>query len=261
MLIALGQEVLFRGLFPISEVSGFNRISYQMMAQDHPEMRRMMARGLVYDRLLVESQPDGFSEIHTLNAYGFRGPDFAIAPAPDRRRILLVGDSVAEGMGAPDSATIDRELERLLRRDGERVEVINLGVIAASLAHETILTRDAATLLHPADVIVIIYCNDLPAPAYDVGFDQAAPRFPPSSESYWIPRAVTMLGRFVRDQPICLRWHVAPIRFFAPVPNGNNPLSVSTGPPEGLDPVLFQEMREGRLNPFLGFQSTDIPRS
>ena len=33
-----------------------------------------------------------------------------------------------------------------------------------------------------------------------------------------------------------------------------------TGPPEGLDPELFQEMREGKLNPFLGFQSTDMPR-
>ena len=121
-------------------------------------------------------------------------------------------------MGASDSATIDRELERLLRRDGERVEVINLGVIAASLAHETILTRDAATLLHPADVIVIIYCNDLPAPAYDVGFDQAAPRFPPSDQSWLMPRVVTMFDRYIHDQPICLRWLVAPIRFFAHVP-------------------------------------------
>jgi len=32
-LIAVGQEALFRSLFPFPEVAGFNRISYQMTAQ------------------------------------------------------------------------------------------------------------------------------------------------------------------------------------------------------------------------------------
>ena len=60
----------------------------------------MLERGLVYDRLLVESQADGFSETHGLNLYGFRGRDFAIHPSPGQRRVLLLGDSVTEGMGA-----------------------------------------------------------------------------------------------------------------------------------------------------------------
>src|SRR5437870_3401530 len=75
-LIAAGQEALFRGLFPVPEVSGFNRVRYQMMAGTHPNFRATVRRGLVYDRLLFESRPDGYSEIHRLNLYGFRGPDF-----------------------------------------------------------------------------------------------------------------------------------------------------------------------------------------
>ena len=76
-------------------------------------MRTSLKRGLVYDRLLVESQPDGFSEIHNLNLYGFRGQDFAIDPPGDRRRILVIGDSVVEGQGAPEDLTIAAELARL----------------------------------------------------------------------------------------------------------------------------------------------------
>ncbi len=260
MLITLGQEALFRGLFPLPQITGFNRISYQMMAQGHPRMRRMMARGLVYDNLLVESQPDGFSEIHHLNGNGFRGPDFAIDPSPGQRRILVIGDSVAEGMGAPESASINCQLERLLNADGERAEVINLGVIAASLAHDTILTRDAVALLHPADVVVVLYCNDLPAAEYEAGFDNPALAFSPSIQPWWKPRVMSLLERYIHDRPICLRWPFSSIRFFAPVPDSANPLSGLSGPPPGLDSALYQAMIAGKLNPFLSGQSTDIPR-
>ena len=84
-----------------------------MLAGAHPRLRETLKRGLVYDQLLLQSQPDGFSEIHKLNLYGFRGPDFAIDPPRDRRRILVIGDSVTEGQGAPGSSTIASELARL----------------------------------------------------------------------------------------------------------------------------------------------------
>ena len=90
-LIGLGQEVLFRWEFPFPEVHGFNRISYQMMAQSHQDLSGMIKRGLVYDRLLVESEADGFSEIHGLNLYGFRGADFAIRPPSGSPAHLAAG--------------------------------------------------------------------------------------------------------------------------------------------------------------------------
>jgi lysophospholipase L1-like esterase len=259
-LVAAGQELLFRGLFPFPEVRRFNRINYQMTAQGHPQLGRMLKRGLVYDRLLIESQADGFSEIHNLNLYGFRGPDFSIDPPRGRRRILLIGDSVTEGMGAPRYGTIARECERLLVREGDPAEVINLGVISATLSHVTILARDATFLLHPTDVVVILYANDLPAPAYDPTFDLPGPSFPRWHETWWMPRVVTLFGRFVREEPVYRRWPHAPIRFFAPVPDLANPWSDSTRPHAGLESDLFQEMKAGALNPWLAAQSEDMPR-
>jgi lysophospholipase L1-like esterase len=259
-LIGLGQEVLFRWEFPFPEVHGFNRISYQMMAQSHQDLSGMIKRGLVYDRLLVESEADGFSEIHGLNLYGFRGADFAILPPRDRRRILLIGDSVTEGMGAGDSATIARELERRLARSGDRAEIINLGVIAASLDHLTILARDSMSLLHPTDVVVILYANDLPASQYNPIYDQPGPDFRPWKEKWWTPRVLTLFGRFIREEPFYHRWPHLAIRFFAPVPDRANPWSDSTGPPAALDPALYQQMTRGTLNPWLSGQSTDMPR-
>src|SRR5271157_2706886 len=129
VLFLAGQEILFRGLFPLPEVLGFNRIHYQMLTFGNPNLSAGFKRGLVYDRLLLESQPDGFSEIHDLNLYGFRGQDFAIDPPGDCRRILVIGDSVVEGHGAPESSTIAAELARLTAGDGSPAEVINLGVI------------------------------------------------------------------------------------------------------------------------------------
>ena len=101
-------------------------------------------------------------------------------------------------------------------------------------------------------MVLIVYCNDLPAPPYETVFDLAAPSFPPSREVWWRPRVVTLFDRYVHDQPICPRLPLGSIRFFAPVPNPTNPLTKKEGPPAGLDPVLYQAMTAGRLNPFLG---------
>ncbi len=255
----MGQEALFRSLFPFPEVAGFNRISYQMTAQGHPKLRALLKRGLVYDRLLVESEPDGYAETHGLNVYGFRGRDFAIDPSPGQRRVLLISDSVTEGMGAPDSATIACQLERLLARDGDRAEVINLGVIAATLNHTMVLARDAIPLLRPTDVVIVLYANDLPAPPYAPSFDRPGPSFERSKEIWWMPRVVALFLRYARDEPICIRWLNAPIRFFPPAPDPANPWSRPTQQPGRLEPALHHAMMAGTLNPWLKAQSDDLP--
>jgi len=259
VLLFAGQETLFRSLFPFPEVAGFNRMSYQMTAPGHPNLGIMLKRGLVYDRLLIESEPDGYSEIHGLNIHGFRGRDFAIDPSPGQRRVLLIGDSVTEGQGAPDSATIACQLERLLARDGDRAEVINLGVIAATLNHTTNLAREAIPLLRPTDVVFVLYANDLPAPPYEPGFDLPGRSFQRSTEIWWMPRVVALFLRYARDMPICIRWLHAPIRFFPPVPDPANPWSQPTEEPGRLEPALHRAMLAGRLNPWLKAQSDGLP--
>lgn len=258
-VIAVGQELAFRGLFPLPDVLGFNRVRYQMMAGTHPNFRATLRRGLVYDRLLFESRPDGFSEIHRLNLYGFRGPDFSIDPPAGRRRVLVVGDSVTEGQGAPESGTIAAELGRLLEKDGTPADVLNLGVVAATLPHLAALTRDATALLRPTDVVLVLYANDLPAPPYPRQLDEPAPRFPRRDEPLWMPRAVELVGRAARQEPIYRRWPHAAMRFFAPVPDPSNPWTKAPGPPPGVDPALYKAMVEGAINPWLKEQAEAIP--
>ncbi|OJW18959.1 MAG: hypothetical protein BGO49_18125 [Planctomycetales bacterium 71-10] len=258
LTLAAGQEALFRLVFPRPEVVGFNRIHYQQMAQSHPQIGKAMGRGLVYDRLLIESRPDGFAEVHDLNAYGFRGPDFRADPDPARRRILVIGDSVVEGEGVGDRSTITAEWSRLLAGEGTPAEVINLGVIAASLPHLWILTRDAVNLLHPADVVVAIYPNDLPAPSEPSLLTAPAKTFARTPADYR-PWLVDLAERAIYEEPIHRRWFHPAIRFFAPVPDGTNPWSARDRP-DGLKPELYEDMKAGRLNPWLWHQSQDAPR-
>lgn len=258
-LLATGQELLFRFLFPFPEVVGFNRIHYQLLAEQDPRFRPILRRGLVYDRLRVESRPDGYSEVHRLNRYGFRGPDFAIEPDPSRPRVLVIGDSLTEGQGAPESDTIAANLDRLLRLRGEPSEVINLGVIAATLHQVTLLARDAIGLLKPSVVVLVLYANDLPAPPYLPQLDLPPPRYLPSETPLLMPRAATLVSLAWREEPIFSRWPRPPVRYFAPAPDPTNPWSRSTGPPPNVDPALYGSMKAGELNPWLVQQSEAIP--
>jgi lysophospholipase L1-like esterase len=258
-LLLIGQEALFRFLFPLPEVVGFNRIHYQQMAQVHPQFGKAMERGLVYDRLRLESRPDGFSKVHNLNLYGFRGPDFAIKPSPGRRRILVIGDSVTEGEGADDDTTITAEWSRLLSREGTTAEVVNLGVIAASLPHLSILTRDAVSLLRPADVVVVLYANDLPGTSYDPSNDTPGKPFASESSPGWQPWLAVLANRAIFEKPIYRRWFHLPVQFFGPAPDSTNPWTERKERPDNLAPALYDDMVAGRLNPWLYFQSADMP--
>lgn len=258
-LVLVGQEALFRWLFPSPDVIGFNRIHYSQMVPADPRRGKALERGLVYDRLSVDSRPDGFAKVHSLNLYGFRGPDFAIEPDPARRRILVFGDSVVEGEGTDDSTTITAEWSRILAREGTAAEVINLGVIAANLQRLAVLTRDAVSLLHPTDVVVVLYANDLPAPEYLPHYDAPGKPFLDDRPPWWRPRLVELADRAIYEKPIYRRWPHPPLRFFARVPDAANPWSDGRARPDDLAPTLFEAMKAGRLNPWLYHQSADMP--
>ncbi len=255
-VLAIGQEVFFRALFPLPEVSGFNRIGYQMLAGTHPNLRETMKRGLACVDLRFESRPDGFVETHRLNIYGFRGSDFSIDPTVGRRRVLVLGDSVAEGQGAGEASTIAVELARRL----DRAEVLNLGVVAADLPRLARLARDATALLRPSDVVLVLYANDLPAPPWPGGaLDGPPPAFPRRSMPWWTPRAVELIGRVIAGQAIYRRWPRPVLPFFPAVPDPGNPWSRVTDPPADVDPALYGAMREGAINPWLAEQARAMP--
>ncbi len=104
VLLALG-EIVFRAVFPAPEVRNFNRILFTPLGHLAAGTAGRGGRAPLRNvRVTWASDPDGVEFEHTLNLYGFRGPDFEIAKTPERRRVVFIGDSIVEGVG--DAATL-----------------------------------------------------------------------------------------------------------------------------------------------------------
>jgi hypothetical protein len=99
----------------------------------------------------------------TINALGTRGP-LPVSPKPARTmRILALGDSMTFGWGVGDEETYCAFLAARLRqlRPHQASEVVNGGVAAYDLTHETGRLRQLAPVLAPDIVLVGLYWNDL----------------------------------------------------------------------------------------------------
>ncbi len=99
------------------------------------------------------------------NAMGLRGPEIERAPTPGRRRVLLVGDSVAFGyrMAEADSLAVRLEAE-LERRSGMRWQVVNGGVEGYDTRAELAFLRQTGFGLAPETIVLVFNLNDFDAP-------------------------------------------------------------------------------------------------
>lgn len=102
------------------------------------------------------------------NSLGFRDIEHAIEKPEGVFRIVLIGDSVAEGRDVPADSAFGRVLENQLnaRGDGRRYEVILLAHIGYSTSQEIVLLETQAFRYDP-DLILWSYClNDPAHPVY-----------------------------------------------------------------------------------------------
>jgi lysophospholipase L1-like esterase len=230
------------------ECSGFNRINYTPIDAYSDDLQSARVRGLSNVKLRWDCEPDGFVFEHTLNIYGFRGPNFTLARPPDRSRMLFIGDSFVEGAGAADDGTIPEHFNRLMGSD-HAVDAVNLGVGGTDLVNYTLLARDSVPLLKPQALFLVVYFNDLPAPPI-VEFEEVGDEAPPFARlSPWTPRAVAALSRWWRGEVIPRRMPSGPIPFLAPVPSSANPLS-NMALPANVDPEILSAMQRGKANPW-----------
>ena len=100
------------------------------------------------------------------NRYGFRTPEIPIEKPAGRKRIVVIGDSVAEGAQvADDELVFARQIETRLRRAGVPVDVVNLGVVAYTTLQEVELLKKRGLQYQP-DVVIVSYCLNDPQGYY-----------------------------------------------------------------------------------------------
>lgn len=98
-------------------------------------------------------------EIRT-NAWGLRGGPVNESPAPDRRRVLMLGSSIALGWGVPEERVVSNLLQAKFEAAGQNVEVLNAGIgnYNAERYVERFLHR--LTPLKPTDLLVLTFVRD-----------------------------------------------------------------------------------------------------
>jgi len=93
------------------------------------------------------------------NAFGQRDVERTLGKAPNMRRILLLGDSVVEGLGIRKlEDTMSAQLERLL--GAAKTEVLNFGVSGYNTRAEVELLREKGVQFDPDQVILVFVSND-----------------------------------------------------------------------------------------------------
>jgi len=103
-----------------------------------------------------------FEILLRFNSKGLRGPERDYAKPAGTRRVMILGDSFAEGYYANDEDTVRAVLEGLLNREGcGPYEVLNGGTIAYSTDQEYLFYRTEGHR-YGADVVALLfYYNDL----------------------------------------------------------------------------------------------------
>ena len=97
---------------------------------------------------------------YRINSLGLRGSERALAKTPGRKRILVVGDSYAFGLGVKEEGTLDAAIERDASAVGTAIEAINFGVPAYNTAQELALLETLGFTLAPDLVVLLYYPND-----------------------------------------------------------------------------------------------------
>lgn len=110
--------------------------------------------------LLFVNRPGQQLQGVTINAQGFRGPDWQLAKPPGVRRIVALGGSTAFGKAATSDAQVwSAVLERTLAAHAP-TEVLNAGVIGFDSAQEMILLASQLLDYQPDLVLFFDGWND-----------------------------------------------------------------------------------------------------
>ena len=106
----------------------------------------------------VVQREDGI--VYHVNAQGFRHQNDVEPRHPGKRRIEILGDSVAFGMDLNEDQTFAHLLEDELSRDGQPMQVLNLSVLGYKTAQEVRRFERDGLRLEPDGVVLAFCLND-----------------------------------------------------------------------------------------------------
>jgi len=122
-------------------------------------VRSSQTPGRGYELVPCASGTGWGTNVH-VNQYGFRGPEVFLE-APDRTRIVALGDSVTFGNELAYVETWPATLERELRKAGQSVDVLDLGLGGYDTMQEVVTLEAVGLEFRPAHVILGYCVNDL----------------------------------------------------------------------------------------------------
>jgi lysophospholipase L1-like esterase len=97
-----------------------------------------------------------------INQDGLRDDEHERKKKPGVHRILVFGDSFAEGWGVESEETISEQLEDCLQASAsDSIEVINFGVAGYGTDQALLLYEKLGALYEPDQVVLLFYGNDL----------------------------------------------------------------------------------------------------
>jgi hypothetical protein len=97
-----------------------------------------------------------------INSHGLRGPDRAYDKPSGTRRVLILGDSFAEGYYVAEAASVRALLERALNEACGGSEVLNGATAGYSTDQEYLFYLSEGHRYQPDLVVVFFFSNDLP---------------------------------------------------------------------------------------------------
>ena len=131
------------------------------------------------------------SEQCNTNAMGYPGHDYPQEKIG--KRVVIIGDSVAAGVGVPYDKSFGKLLEKKLNADSESAyEVIVLAVPGYSTSQEIVLLKDEVFLYHPDLIVVAYHLNDPAHPLFHNAGGQVGMYFwkPVSYAFFYLQRLV-----------------------------------------------------------------------
>jgi hypothetical protein len=154
----------------------FDRPTDLLAASENPRLRYELEPHARITTNFMNPKQMEWSYTISVNADGYRGR--LSDPASDAPTVVVLGDSVAMGMGVDDADAFPAVLERELRG---AAQVLNWGVLGYNTAEEVELFRSRRQLASPAIVVLAFHPNDsMPAM---VDYHSLLP---------WIKRSITI---------------------------------------------------------------------